>query len=173
MPKTLLYMALTGIAITYGGGQIISGICGDRISPKKLISYGLILTVFMNILIPFCTNHYQMLAVWCVNGFAQAFMWPPIGTFCNIFCHADRLYARCKCDANLHDTAIFREVRECIYSVRGIKFLHLYRQCHIYLWNSDFSRNLQLEIYCTGLAVYCIIGNSYMPGMCPSVGEKT
>ena len=78
LPKTLLSMALTGSAITYGAGQIISGICGDRISPKKLVSYGLILTVFMNILIPFCTNHYQMLAVWCVNGFAQAFMWPPM-----------------------------------------------------------------------------------------------
>lgn len=78
MPKTLLSMTLTGSAITYGGGQVISGICGDRISPKKLVSCGLILTVCMNILIPFCVNHYQMLAVWCVNGFAQAFMWPPL-----------------------------------------------------------------------------------------------
>ena len=78
MSKTLLSMAITGSAITYGVGQIISGICGDRISPKKLISYGLILTVLMNTLIPFCTNPYQMLAVWCVNGFAQSFMWPPL-----------------------------------------------------------------------------------------------
>ena len=78
LQKTLLSMALTGSAITYGAGQIISGICGDRISPKKLVSYGLMLTVLMNILLPFCSNPYQMVAVWCVNGFAQAFMWPPI-----------------------------------------------------------------------------------------------
>lgn len=76
--KTLLSITVTGSAVTYGTGQIISGICGDRISPKKLISYGLLLSVGMNILIPFCQNHYQMAAVWCINGFAQAFMWPPM-----------------------------------------------------------------------------------------------
>lgn len=76
--KDLLSMALTGSFITYGTGQIVSGILGDRFSPKKLITCGLVATVIMNILIPFCQDPYQMLAVWCVNGFAQAFMWPPI-----------------------------------------------------------------------------------------------
>ena len=78
MTKSMLSLALTGSFVTYGAGQIISGICGDRFSPKKLVIYGLFLTSAMNVLIPFCSNHYQMLAVWCVNGFAQAFMWPPI-----------------------------------------------------------------------------------------------
>lgn len=32
----------------------------------------------MNFLIPFCQNPYQMLAVWSINGLAQAFMWPPM-----------------------------------------------------------------------------------------------
>ena len=76
--KDLLSMALTGSFITYGVGQIISGLLGDRFSPKKLVSYGLTVTVLMNILIPFCGDPYQMLAAWCVNGFAQAFMWPPL-----------------------------------------------------------------------------------------------
>ena len=76
--KSLLSMAPTGSFITYGAGQIVSGICGDRFSPKKLVSYGLTVTVLMNLLIPICRNPYQMLAVWCVNGFAQAFMWPPL-----------------------------------------------------------------------------------------------
>ena len=76
--KSLLSMAPTGSFITYGLGQIISGICGDRLSPKKLITCGLITTVLMNLLIPLCQSPYQMLAVWCVNGFAQAFMWPPL-----------------------------------------------------------------------------------------------
>lgn len=76
--KSLLSMALTGSFITYGVGQIISGICGDKISPKKLMSLGLACTVLMNCLIPICSNAYQMLIVWCLNGFAQAFMWPPL-----------------------------------------------------------------------------------------------
>ena len=76
--KDLLSMALTGSFITYGTGQIVSGILGDRFSPKKLVTCGFVVTVLMNILIPFCANPYQMLAIWCVNGFAQAFMWPPL-----------------------------------------------------------------------------------------------
>ncbi len=76
--RTLLSMALTGSFITYGAGQIISGILGDRFSPKKLIALGFVLTISMNLLIPICADPYQMLAVWCVNGFAQALMWPPL-----------------------------------------------------------------------------------------------
>lgn len=76
--KSLLSMAVTGSFITYGIGQIVSGICGDRFSPKKLVSCGLLLSTLMNFLIPICRDPYQMLAVWCVNGFAQAFMWPPL-----------------------------------------------------------------------------------------------
>ncbi|MBQ7985695.1 MAG: MFS transporter [Clostridia bacterium] len=76
--KTALSLAITGISVTYGIGQVISGICGDRISPKKLVFFGLILTSLMNILIPFCQNPVQMTVVWCINGFAQSFMWPPI-----------------------------------------------------------------------------------------------
>ena len=77
--KDLLSLALTGSFITYGAGQIVSGIFGDRFSPKKLLSVGLGVSVLMNVLIPFCSSSpYLMLAVWCVNGFAQAFMWPPL-----------------------------------------------------------------------------------------------
>lgn len=76
--STLLALAPTGSFITYGIGQIISGLCGDKFSPKRLVSLGFLVTVLMNALIPICQNHYQMIAVWSVNGFAQAFMWPPI-----------------------------------------------------------------------------------------------
>lgn len=76
--KSLLSLSLTGSFITYGVGQIISGICGDKFSPKKLVSYGLSVTILMNILIPICNSPYQMLIIWCINGFAQAFLWPPL-----------------------------------------------------------------------------------------------
>ena len=76
--KSMLSMSLTGSFITYGIGQILCGVLGDRISPKRMISIGLVMTICMNCLIPVCANPYQMLAVWCVNGFAQSFMWPPI-----------------------------------------------------------------------------------------------
>lgn len=76
--KDSLSMALTGSFITYGIGQIVSGILGDKFNPKGLVSLGLLVTVIMNILLPFCGNPWLMCAVWCVNGFAQSFMWPPM-----------------------------------------------------------------------------------------------
>ncbi len=51
---------------------------GDRFSPKKLISAGLLTTIIMNILFPLCTDLWQIVLVWSINGFAQAFMWPPL-----------------------------------------------------------------------------------------------
>lgn len=76
--KSALSPAVTGAFITYGVGQLISGFFCDRIRPKRLITYGLLLTISMNILIPFCPNTTLMTIVWCINGFAQAFMWPPL-----------------------------------------------------------------------------------------------
>ena len=76
--KAQLSMALTGSFITYGAGQLLSGVCGDRFQPKVLIGLGLLLTTTTNLLIPFCGAVGWMVAVWCVNGFAQAFMWPPL-----------------------------------------------------------------------------------------------
>lgn len=78
IPRALLSMSLTGAFVTYGVGQVISGILGDRFSPKKLVTLGLSVTVGMNLLIPLCDSPYAMMGIWCVNGFAQAFMWPPI-----------------------------------------------------------------------------------------------
>lgn len=76
--RSSLSMALTGSFITYGVGQIISGVLGDKFSPKKLVLCGLMTTVLMNFLIPICNSPYIMTAVWCINGFAQSFIWPPL-----------------------------------------------------------------------------------------------
>ncbi len=76
--KSMFSIALTGSFITYGAGQIISGIFGDRVQPRYLVAIGLAITSLMNVIVPFCPSPYWMAAVWCVNGFAQAFMWPPI-----------------------------------------------------------------------------------------------
>lgn len=76
--KTAASMALTGSFITYGAGQLISGYMGDRISPHKLVFAGLLISSIMNILVPVFSEPYLMLVFWCINGFAQALMWPPI-----------------------------------------------------------------------------------------------
>ena len=77
--KSQLSLALAGLFIAYGAGQLISGFFGDRVQPKYLIAGGLVTTTAMNLLIPICSYSYVMMtAVWTVNGLAQAFMWPPL-----------------------------------------------------------------------------------------------
>ena len=76
--RSVASLALTGSAVTYGVGQLLSGWLGDRIQPRTLVFCGLLTTLLTNLLIPLCGAAYQMTAVWCVNGLAQAFMWPPL-----------------------------------------------------------------------------------------------
>lgn len=76
--KSLLAHGLTGSFITYGAGQIISGILGDRFSAKRLISCGLALTTMMNILIPSSHSPLALTVIMCINGLAQSLMWPPM-----------------------------------------------------------------------------------------------
>lgn len=76
--ETELALAVTAAFITYGAGQLVSGVLGDRINPKFLMFFGLLLTASMNVIIPLCPDGSYMIGVWAVNGFAQAFMWPPL-----------------------------------------------------------------------------------------------
>lgn len=77
-PKPAISMAVTVSFITYGAGQLVSGYLGDFIRPKYLIFTGLLVTAALNALIPFCPGPGAMTAVWGVNGFAQALLWPPL-----------------------------------------------------------------------------------------------
>lgn len=77
--KTSAAIITTAAFITYGAGQIISGILGDRFDPKKLIFYGSLVTVAMNTVMSFIAPNIMLMSVcWGINGFAQAFMWPPL-----------------------------------------------------------------------------------------------
>lgn len=78
----------TGLFITYGIGQLISGWLCDRFSPTKIMLGGFVVSIAMNLAIPFCTTIPAMTAVWCVNGFAQAMMWPPIVRILAGYCHS-------------------------------------------------------------------------------------
>lgn len=64
--------------ISYGAGQVISGILGDRFKPQKMIATGLAATTVFNLVMPFCPNSYLRAAVWFLNGFAQSMLWPPM-----------------------------------------------------------------------------------------------
>ena len=76
--KTLAGLASTGAVITYGAGQLLSGVLGDKLKPQNIIISGLALTSVCNVLMPLSGNIYAMIVIWCINGLAQAMMWPPL-----------------------------------------------------------------------------------------------
>lgn len=76
--KQLASIAVTGSFITYGVGQIISGILGDIIKPRKLIALGLTGTSLINLSMVFLPDIHWMTGFWCFNGFFQALLWPPL-----------------------------------------------------------------------------------------------
>ncbi len=93
--KSEAALATTACFITYGIGQLISGWLGDRINPKWLIFFGLCLTCGMNFLMPRCHSVGNMVAVWGVNGFAQAMMWPPVVRFLSDYMDHERFQKAC------------------------------------------------------------------------------
>lgn len=76
--KTLGGFIGMGLFICYGAGQLISGYLGDKISPNKLILFGLGTTMACNLAMPLITIPSLMIPVWALNGLAQAMLWPPI-----------------------------------------------------------------------------------------------
>lgn len=87
--KSAVSAVTTALFISYAIGQIISGKLCDKFDPHKITSLGLLSSVIMNFLIPFCTTIPQMTAIWTVNGFAQAMMWPPIVKIMATYMHTD------------------------------------------------------------------------------------
>ena len=77
--RTELAVALTCLSSTYGIGQIVNGRLGDYVKPQNLILTGLIIATVINFAFPLlAASPMLMAALWGVNGFAQAMMWPPI-----------------------------------------------------------------------------------------------
>ncbi|MBQ5973189.1 MAG: MFS transporter [Oscillospiraceae bacterium] len=71
-------LASTLLLISYGVGQILSGVLGDKLRPQNVITAGLGLSSLLNLLMPLCPGPYLRAAVWCLNGLAQSMIWPPL-----------------------------------------------------------------------------------------------
>ena len=56
--------------IFYGAGQLISGYMGDKLPPKYLMFFGLLISSLCNLALPLIKNVYFMIPIWAINGFA-------------------------------------------------------------------------------------------------------
>jgi len=77
--KTSFSFVLVALSITYGVGQVVNGIIGDKVKPQLVILIGLTFATITNFIFPFFSFSITILTIlWAVNGFAQAMMWPPL-----------------------------------------------------------------------------------------------
>lgn len=63
---------------SYGIGQLVNGVLGDRFSPKKMVLFGVVMSAIANITMGFAQSYPVMLIAWAVNGYALSMLWPPM-----------------------------------------------------------------------------------------------
>ena len=80
-----LAIVLTGLTITYGSGQLISGVLGDKISPVYMITGGLGVSALVNVGVFFANSVPMMTVLWCINGFAHSMIWAPMVKLFSIY----------------------------------------------------------------------------------------
>lgn len=65
--------------ICYGAGQLVSGILGDKASPRILVFLGTFISALSNLLLFFfSSSHIAFTLLWGINGIIQSLVWSPI-----------------------------------------------------------------------------------------------
>jgi len=64
--------------LVYAPLQIAGGMVADRVSPEKLIKFGLLGAFIANLVIFFNQNYYVMLIIWMCNAVVQFGIWPSV-----------------------------------------------------------------------------------------------
>lgn len=69
------------LSITYGISKFASGVMGDRVNPRYMMAFGLILTGICNIFFGLSSSLFFFALFWGLNGWFQGFGWPPCTRF--------------------------------------------------------------------------------------------
>ena len=75
---TMLGTVVTALFISYGIGQLITGLIGDYFPSRILVLVGLIGCAICNLLMFSSRNYWQVLVIWGINGLMLSLIWPPI-----------------------------------------------------------------------------------------------
>lgn len=76
--KSIAGLPVTACFLSYGLGQIICGLLGDKIKPQRMIFTGLAGACACNLTVALVPRMEIIIPVWCANGFFQAMLWPPM-----------------------------------------------------------------------------------------------
>lgn len=78
LTETQVGLIQTVFALIYAVGQLVNGAIVDRVSARRYIVAGLVLSALCNILFGFSRAYWQLLVFWALNGAAQSMLWTPI-----------------------------------------------------------------------------------------------
>lgn len=76
--KDVVGLPVTACFASYGAGQLFCGFLGDRCRPQRMIFAGLLGSSVCNILAAWLPWVQAVTVVWCLNGFFQSMLWPPM-----------------------------------------------------------------------------------------------
>ncbi|MBQ8954439.1 MAG: MFS transporter [Clostridia bacterium] len=68
----------TVFALVYAVGQLVNGSIVDRISARRYVALGLLLSGLCNLLFGLMHSYWALVALWGLNGAAQSMLWTPI-----------------------------------------------------------------------------------------------
>lgn len=69
---------LTGFFLVYAVSTLLNGYLGDRLSPRKLVFFGMLGSIGLNLLFGLSSTWSVLFLIWCLNGYFQATGWGPI-----------------------------------------------------------------------------------------------
>lgn len=64
--------------LIYAPFQIVGGIAADKISPARLITFGILGAAIINLLVYFANSYMALLILWAINAVVQFGIWPSI-----------------------------------------------------------------------------------------------
>ena len=68
----------TVFALVYAAGQMVNGSIVDRISARRYVVAGLLLSGACNLLFGLAHGYWALVVIWGLNGAAQSMLWTPI-----------------------------------------------------------------------------------------------
>lgn len=129
----------TGFFITYGIGQLFNGVLGDKVQPKNMVFMGVFFSAIINLGMGCSNNFFQMILLWCANGFVQSMTWSPI---IRIFAERFPIGYRKKACVNMASTYVIAVL--LVYSVSALLV-------KLFSWRAVFFFSAIFLLLCSGL----------------------
>ncbi len=70
-------LILGALKLAYGIGQLVNGQLAERISARKLLTIGMLMSAALNVVFGMGTAIYFLIFIWACNGYFQALGWTP------------------------------------------------------------------------------------------------